>query len=113
MWFCHECNAEMRPLMVPDPHCASCNGTFVEKMEDPSDDPREFQHHSPGHFEPDHDPPGVDNFLLNLQTLMRGDTRPSNPNQTFDRRNPVRVVTAILQQFNLDVLGFWIKTRNT
>jgi len=28
--------------MVPDPHCASCNSDFVEKMEDPSDDPREF-----------------------------------------------------------------------
>lgn len=45
-----QCHAEMRPLMVrrnppkleirasddlhqvPDPHCASCNGTFVEKV---------------------------------------------------------------------------------
>ncbi|GBE77416.1 hypothetical protein SCP_0102890 [Sparassis crispa] len=44
MWYCHECHAEMRPLMVPDPHCASCNGTFVEKMDNPTDDPREFQH---------------------------------------------------------------------
>ncbi|KAI0785357.1 hypothetical protein BC629DRAFT_1516594 [Irpex lacteus] len=42
LWYCHECHAEMRPLMVPDPHCASCNGTFVEKMENPADDPREF-----------------------------------------------------------------------
>ncbi|KDQ63046.1 hypothetical protein JAAARDRAFT_202565 [Jaapia argillacea MUCL 33604] len=44
MWYCHECNAEMRPLMMPDPHCASCQGTFVEKMENPADDPREFSH---------------------------------------------------------------------
>ncbi|KAF8513333.1 hypothetical protein BU17DRAFT_68844 [Hysterangium stoloniferum] len=57
MWFCHECHAEMRPLMVflsickwnggdkhfqtPDPHCASCRGTFVEMMENESDDPRQ------------------------------------------------------------------------
>lgn len=42
MWYCHECHSEMRPLMQPDPHCASCNGTFVEKIENPQDDPREF-----------------------------------------------------------------------
>ncbi|KAF8498415.1 hypothetical protein JB92DRAFT_2984566 [Gautieria morchelliformis] len=40
MWYCHECQAEMRPLMTPDPHCASCRGTFVEMMDDPGDDPR-------------------------------------------------------------------------
>jgi len=39
--------------MAPDPHCASCNGTFVEKMENPSDDPRDFQHHGPGVLEQD------------------------------------------------------------
>jgi len=33
--------------MVPDPHCASCNGTFVEKIEDPADDPREFHRNGP------------------------------------------------------------------
>lgn len=43
MWFCYECNAEMRPLMMPDPHCASCNGTFVEQIESDQDDPRNFQ----------------------------------------------------------------------
>ncbi|KAJ3534464.1 hypothetical protein NM688_g7132 [Phlebia brevispora] len=43
LWYCYECHAEMRPLMAPDPHCASCNGTFVEKLENPSDDPRDFQ----------------------------------------------------------------------
>ncbi|KAG8862783.1 hypothetical protein FRB96_000793 [Tulasnella sp. 330] len=54
-FFCYECNAEMRPLMMPDPHCASCHGTFVEEIpstdattssdtqELASDDPRNFQ----------------------------------------------------------------------
>ncbi|EJD03799.1 uncharacterized protein FOMMEDRAFT_133178 [Fomitiporia mediterranea MF3/22] len=47
MWFCHECQAEMHPLMIPDPHCASCQGTFVEKMENPADDPRDFHNAGP------------------------------------------------------------------
>ncbi|PBK76860.1 uncharacterized protein ARMOST_09462 [Armillaria ostoyae] len=44
LWYCHQCGAETRPLMVPDPACASCRGSFVEKMDNPSDDPREFGH---------------------------------------------------------------------
>lgn len=44
MWYCHECHAEMRPQMVPYPVCASCQGTFVEKMDNPTDDPRQFTH---------------------------------------------------------------------
>jgi hypothetical protein len=35
----------------------------IIQMEDPSDDPREFQHHPPSQLMPDHDPPGMDNFL--------------------------------------------------
>ncbi|KAG8937020.1 hypothetical protein FRC02_008127 [Tulasnella sp. 418] len=36
----------MRPLMMPDPHCASCNSTFVEEINvetSPENDPRRFQ----------------------------------------------------------------------
>ncbi|KII94268.1 hypothetical protein PLICRDRAFT_122223 [Plicaturopsis crispa FD-325 SS-3] len=78
MWYCHECHAEMRPLMVPDPHCASCNGTFVEKLENPSDDPREYhQHAHDGDFDTDNYPPGMDNFLLNLHALMGQGRTPS------------------------------------
>ncbi|KAH7879855.1 uncharacterized protein C8R40DRAFT_1083458 [Lentinula edodes] len=78
MWYCHQCNAEMRPLMVPDPVCASCHGDFVEKIEDPDDDPREFQHGDPM------DDAGIDPFLMVLQGLMnRGmpeqRSRPSSP----------------------------------
>ncbi|KIY73589.1 hypothetical protein CYLTODRAFT_416962 [Cylindrobasidium torrendii FP15055 ss-10] len=40
LWFCHECGAETIPLMAPDPICASCNSSFVEKLDDPDDDPR-------------------------------------------------------------------------
>ncbi|KAK7465465.1 hypothetical protein VKT23_005442 [Stygiomarasmius scandens] len=77
MWYCHECNSEMRPLMVPDPVCASCRGSFVEKMENPSDDPREFHRGGTGA-----DGLGIDPFLLVLQGLMdRGMSprRPSSP----------------------------------
>jgi len=57
--------------MAPDPHCASCNGTFVEKMENPSDDPRDFQHHGPGGH-------GPDTFPNALEALLSGhfDLRP-------------------------------------
>ncbi|KAJ3517878.1 hypothetical protein NLJ89_g223 [Agrocybe chaxingu] len=64
LWYCHECHAEMRPLMVPDPVCASCHGSFVEKMENPADDPRSFANDDGDHnFGPGAAPPGVDNFL--------------------------------------------------
>ncbi|KAI0094448.1 hypothetical protein BDY19DRAFT_988293 [Irpex rosettiformis] len=75
LWYCHECHAEMRPLMVPDPHCASCNGTFVEKMENPADDPREF---SGGDFEDPFSGDGGDNFLFGLMRAMA----PPQPNRT-------------------------------
>ncbi|KAF8899073.1 hypothetical protein BD779DRAFT_1486879 [Infundibulicybe gibba] len=85
LWFCHECHSEMRPLMAPDPICASCHGSFVEKMENPSDDPREFAHPStdagPGG---DTFPPGIDNFLLALQGLVNGGI--SQPPQHTQRR---------------------------
>ncbi|RDB29358.1 putative RING finger protein P32A8.03c [Hypsizygus marmoreus] len=82
LWFCHECHAEMRPLMVPDPVCASCQGSFVEKMENPADDPREFAHHGPGDFDAEGLPPGMDAFLFGLQALVdrgtaEGRTQPS------------------------------------
>ncbi|KAI0734406.1 hypothetical protein C8Q72DRAFT_806178 [Fomitopsis betulina] len=70
MWYCHECHAEMRPLMVPDPHCTSCNGTFVEKLENPEDDPRELAHI---HDDLDDDelPANMDNFLASLRAFLR------------------------------------------
>jgi len=57
---------------MPDPHCAACNGTFVEKMENPEDDPREYQQHMPGAFEDDGRPPGIDSLfrLLGIHHQM-------------------------------------------
>lgn len=72
MWFCHECGAEMRPLMIPDPHCASCNGTFVEKMENPTDNPRDFHHGHPGLDDDLY--PGQENFVLGLGDLLRSNS---------------------------------------
>ncbi|KAK7058501.1 hypothetical protein VNI00_002135 [Paramarasmius palmivorus] len=66
MWYCHQCNAEMRPLMVPDPVCASCRGSFVEKIDDPENDPREFHRGDGG----DEFPPGADPVMMLLQGLM-------------------------------------------
>ncbi|KAI0033982.1 hypothetical protein K488DRAFT_46467 [Vararia minispora EC-137] len=77
MWFCHECHAEMRPLMVPDPHCASCNGTFVEKIEDEQDDPRAFQEAGPAWD--DGTVPGEENleWFTNLMQLL-GNPEPAS-----------------------------------
>ncbi|KAF7303183.1 RING-type domain-containing protein [Mycena kentingensis (nom. inval.)] len=96
MWFCHECDAEMRPLMVPDPVCASCRSSFVEKMEDPTDDPRQF--HRGGGLDfggtPGDMPLGLEAFLYMLQgaatqgsmrqTTTRGNSRTT---RTFELRN--------------------------
>ncbi|KAI6047881.1 hypothetical protein EDC04DRAFT_3051288 [Pisolithus marmoratus] len=91
MWFCHECHAEMRPLMTPDPICASCQSSFVEKLENPSDDPRGFHHH----LHDFHDPPfpyPVDNFFRGLRNAfdagydpLRHPTSPSPPPRSPDR----------------------------
>ncbi|ESK92693.1 zinc finger protein 364 [Moniliophthora roreri MCA 2997] len=80
MWYCHQCNAEMRPLMVPEPVCASCRGSFVEKIEDPEDDPREFHRGDIG----DEFPLGADPVMMLLQGLInRGPpserSRPRSP----------------------------------
>ncbi|EIW68167.1 hypothetical protein TREMEDRAFT_63337 [Tremella mesenterica DSM 1558] len=33
-WICHECGAQMRPIMIDEiPHCASCHGEFVEVLD--------------------------------------------------------------------------------
>ncbi|KAJ7170195.1 hypothetical protein C8R46DRAFT_1350073 [Mycena filopes] len=86
LWYCHECNAEMRPLMVPDPVCASCHGSFVEKMENPTDDPREFHRQAGPDIGGDGEgiPLGLETFLLALQGLA------VNPEAAQPRRSPER-----------------------
>ncbi|KAJ1300013.1 hypothetical protein OPQ81_011847 [Rhizoctonia solani] len=47
LWYCHACNAEMRPVITdPEPLCASCDSSFIEQLPSsdvPSDDdPRAF-----------------------------------------------------------------------
>ncbi|KAH9920226.1 uncharacterized protein BXZ73DRAFT_91960 [Epithele typhae] len=63
MWYCHE---------VPDPHCASCNGTFVEKIEDPADDPRQFGLADGGHWGNGPLPGDMDTFLSGLRSILGG-----------------------------------------
>jgi len=60
--------------MVPDPHCASCNSTFVEKIEGEQDDPRSFQEAGPpfGDGTAFGGGPGLDNFFMGLSQLMDG-----------------------------------------
>ncbi|TFK41839.1 hypothetical protein BDQ12DRAFT_677249 [Crucibulum laeve] len=120
LWFCHECHSEMRPLMAPDPVCASCHGSFVEKMENPADDPREFAHTHNEDPERDGLPPALDTFLMSLQSLMeRGIAQAprtqnetgSAPRMTFEVRggNGTRVVrlggTNTLNNPSLNTVG--------
>jgi len=60
--------------MVPDPHCASCNGTFVEKIESESDDPRSFQASGPllDDTATLGGSPGIENLFMGLSQLMNG-----------------------------------------
>jgi len=66
--------------MVPDPHCASCNSTFVEMIENPDDDPRSFQvdgaHHDhggpPGNGPSGPQDDGADQTHRMFQALMGG-----------------------------------------
>ncbi|KAG2156569.1 uncharacterized protein EDB93DRAFT_1310544, partial [Suillus bovinus] len=105
MWYCHECHAEMRPLMQPDPICASCQGTFVEKIEDPSDDPRAYQQHAPrGGFD-DEIPPNLGGFL-GAHSCVHGKTptaaitgNPRSRSPTFPR-SPEGVPGGIRLEFH-------------
>ncbi|KAH0591107.1 hypothetical protein H2248_001211 [Termitomyces sp. 'cryptogamus'] len=87
MWYCHQCDAEMRPLMMPHPVCASCRGDFVERMEDPNDDPREFaQGH--GNHDGEDFPPGVETILFGLQQILdRGIAEQGPPSPRASSRN--------------------------
>ncbi|KAF9909197.1 hypothetical protein EC991_008958 [Linnemannia zychae] len=40
-YWCHQCQAEITPMMVPDPMCPTCYSEFVEKIES-ENDPRAF-----------------------------------------------------------------------
>ncbi|KAJ3573555.1 hypothetical protein NP233_g2370 [Leucocoprinus birnbaumii] len=81
MWYCHECHAEMRPLMVPDPSKPSLTSSLVQQIEDPSNDPRDFAH--AGGQGDMGDGEGIDNFLgasplaLDPHTLLSTDPGPS------------------------------------
>ncbi|PPQ79399.1 LOW QUALITY PROTEIN: hypothetical protein CVT25_002669 [Psilocybe cyanescens] len=118
LWFCHEffdlistmcsranlssphkCHAEMRPLLVPDPVCASCHGSFVEKMENAADDPRHFAHdvggdHLDGPEGAEHSGMPLEGLFFALQSVMdRGIARNSTPRTTgpavaFEMRGP-------------------------
>ncbi|PAV22068.1 zinc finger 364 [Pyrrhoderma noxium] len=82
LWYCHQCNTEMRPLMTPEPQCENCHGTFVEKIEDPEDDPRDF--HQAG-FNPTNDPLRLFASLLGQQEHRH--RSPTNSDQDTPRRS--------------------------
>lgn len=62
--------------MTPDPICASCRGSFVEKMENPADDPREFQQDD---FGP---PSGIEPLLMAFSNMLE--------NRRAGRRSPTQ-----------------------
>ncbi|KAG0094873.1 hypothetical protein BGZ93_006668 [Podila epicladia] len=47
-YWCHQCRAEITPMMVPDPMCPNCHSEFVEEI-DPENDPRTFVDSAPPH----------------------------------------------------------------
>ncbi|KAG6335467.1 hypothetical protein ID866_3617 [Astraeus odoratus] len=92
MWYCHECNAEMRPLMTPDPVCASCHSSFVEMLGNSPDDPRQFHQHVGDDFDDPQLPGHMDNFLRGLRNVLethhepyRSASPPPPPSRTPDR----------------------------
>jgi len=80
--------------MVPDPVCASCHGSFVEKMENPTDDPREFHRQGGRNVEEDDFPFGVESFMSVLQSMANHGA--SEARQTTEHRhNGARVTRTV------------------
>ncbi|TCD64318.1 hypothetical protein EIP91_004265 [Steccherinum ochraceum] len=89
MWFCHECEAEMRPMMMPDPHCERCNSTFVEKIENTDDDPRQYHQHAGGGPEGNGEAFDPLDFLMNLSAMVAEGPPPPTGARPRDRpRSP-------------------------
>lgn len=74
--------------MVPDPVCASCHGTFVEKMENPTDDPREFHRQGGPDLGGDDLPLGLETFFMALQGMAeRGASESRAPTRSPEPRS--------------------------
>jgi len=105
MWYCHECHAEMRPIMAPGPICASCRGSFVEKMENPEDDPRTFQ--QAGGFEDVAGNVDVEAFLRGLQGVLA----PQSGNRTARSPRPESPRSPRFPEGNSSSSGFRFEFR--
>lgn len=104
MWYCHECHAEMRPLMIPDPACASCRGTFVEKIESGEDDPRSFQEAGPAFDDGDpHDDNTVDMFSNLMQLLASGPATPGGASSLPSQRSRSPPVSPIGHNLRFEI----------
>ncbi|PFH52247.1 hypothetical protein AMATHDRAFT_2253 [Amanita thiersii Skay4041] len=97
LWFCHECNSEMMPIMAPNPLCSHCHSEFVEKMENTADDPREFAHANQTDFDAHGLPPGLDAFISALQSI----SEPQHP----VRSRPRPEAETSGSRFTFSVLG--------
>lgn len=77
--------------MVPDPVCASCHSSFVEKMENSNDDPRAFAQEGDGRAL-DMDQNGIPQelapFLLGIQALMDRGMTP-HPQRSMRNSQPL------------------------
>jgi len=80
--------------MVPDPVCASCHGSFVEKMENPTDDPREFHRQGGHNVGGDDFPFGVESFMSVLQGMANHGASESR-HTTEHRHNGGRVTRTV------------------
>ncbi|KAJ1667105.1 hypothetical protein IW140_001641 [Coemansia sp. RSA 1813] len=75
MYWCHQCQREISPMMAPNPICPRCHGDFVEEIET-ENDPRDFLAGADTGNEHDQDEMenefgGAGNYNQELQTMLQ------------------------------------------
>ncbi|KAJ2400663.1 hypothetical protein GGI23_001892 [Coemansia sp. RSA 2559] len=75
MYWCHQCQREISPMMAPNPICPRCHGDFVEEIES-ENDPRDFLVGADADNEHDQDEMenefgGAGNYNQELQSMLQ------------------------------------------
>ncbi|KAF9138730.1 hypothetical protein BG015_002274 [Linnemannia schmuckeri] len=82
--WCHQCSAEITPMMAPHPICPECHSEFVEKIEE-DNDPRTFV--EAGHEQVHEDDDGYEGQeTVGLEDLLRVIQLLSSPPTTANQR---------------------------
>ncbi|KAI1306692.1 hypothetical protein EDD11_004695 [Mortierella claussenii] len=72
--WCHQCQREITPMMVPDPMCPHCHSEFVEKIE-ADNDPRTFVRPDPQQ--------SSESYSANRRRSLTGHREPVNIDDLF------------------------------